>query len=187
MVAGFDVESPLVRLLRTLPLLRLIKGAARLNVVFGTFLSVLPPSPSFFKNWPQATLIRYSLPSIWNIAILLFVVYYAFAILGMNILGHLGNISKNGINDQVNFSSFGLAMLTLFRLSTLDSWPYLMFDSQKSPIGCELVRLTSKNLLDGPTTYRSLGFRRIRAAVIGIGFILLHLSWFKCIFYWIYC
>jgi hypothetical protein len=117
LVAGLNMNSPLVRLLRALPVLRLVKQVRRLRVVFDTLV--------------------FSLPSIWNVAMLLFVVYYMYAIAGMYMLGGIQSTSKNGINAQVNFSDFGMAMLTLFRVSTLDTWPYLMYDSRQSPEGTE--------------------------------------------------
>jgi hypothetical protein len=69
MVAGFQAESPLVRLLRALPVIRLVKGASRLHVVFDTLI--------------------YSLPSMTNVGILLFVVYYIYAVVGMHSMGQI--------------------------------------------------------------------------------------------------
>lgn len=115
---GFDVEHPLVRILRTLPVIRLIRQIGRLNLVFDTLL--------------------YSLPSIWNISMVLFVVYYVYAIMGVYTLGKIKLQSKAGLFEDANFSTFGMAMLTLFRLSTLDTWPFLMFDSQIQPPFCSL-------------------------------------------------
>lgn len=69
LVAGFQVESPLVRLLRALPVIRLVRGASRLRVVFDTLI--------------------YSLPSMTNVGILLFVVYFIYSVVGMQSMGKI--------------------------------------------------------------------------------------------------
>lgn len=114
--SGFALEHPLVRVVRALPLVRLIRQIERLRVVFDTLL--------------------FSLPSIWNISLLLFVVYYVYAITGVATLGRIKLQSKAGLFEDANFSNFGMALLTLFRLSTMDTWPFLMFDSQVQPPYC---------------------------------------------------
>jgi hypothetical protein len=114
--AGFGLEHPLVRVVRALPLIRLIRQIDRLRIVFDTFL--------------------FSLPSIGNISLLLFVVYYVYAIVGVFTLGNIKLQSKGGLYEDANFSHFGMALLTLFRLSTMDTWPYLMFDTQVQPPYC---------------------------------------------------
>lgn len=114
--SGLDLENPLVRIVRALPLVRLIRQIERLRIVFDTLL--------------------FSLPSIGNISLLLFVVYYVYSIIGVYTLGNIKMQSKAGLFEDANFSHFGIAMLTLFRLSTLDTWPYLMFDTQVQPPYC---------------------------------------------------
>ena len=58
----------------------------------------------------------YSLPSLNNIGMFLLLIYYIYAIAGM----HLFSTIQMGtfINDDANFSSFGLSFLTLIRCTT---------------------------------------------------------------------
>lgn len=61
-----------------------------------------------------------SLPALFNIGALLFLVMFIYAIIGMSSFGY---VKKTGaLNDVVNFETFGSSMLLLFRLSTSAGW-----------------------------------------------------------------
>ena len=61
-----------------------------------------------------------SLPAIFNIGALLFLVMYMFAIIGMS---SFGNVKINGVMDEiVNFQTFGNSFMLLLRLATSAGW-----------------------------------------------------------------
>ncbi|XP_074649873.1 sodium channel protein 1 brain-like isoform X1 [Tubulanus polymorphus] len=61
-----------------------------------------------------------SVPALFNIGALLFVVVFIFAIVGMS---SFGRVKHNGfINDLVNFETFERSVLVLFRLTTSAGW-----------------------------------------------------------------
>jgi hypothetical protein len=71
-------------------------------------------------------ILGYSLPAVLNILSLLLLIYFIYAILGV----YLFNSVKSGqiIDDYTNFSNFGLAVITLLRISTGEDWPSIMYD-----------------------------------------------------------
>ena len=61
-----------------------------------------------------------SLPALFNVGTLLFLVIFIYAIIGMSTFGH---VKKQGnLDDTVNFETFGRSMMLLFRLSTGAGW-----------------------------------------------------------------
>ncbi|XP_065366014.1 sodium channel protein para isoform X5 [Calliphora vicina] len=61
-----------------------------------------------------------SLPALFNICLLLFLVMFIFAIFGMSFFMHVKE--KGGINDVYNFKTFGQSMILLFQMSTSAGW-----------------------------------------------------------------
>jgi len=61
-----------------------------------------------------------SIPALFNIAILLFIFMFIFAVMGMTLFGNVRHIDS--LNDKVNFETFGRSMQLLFRLSTSAGW-----------------------------------------------------------------
>lgn len=56
-----------------------------------------------------------SLPALFNICLLLFLVMFIFAIFGMSFFMHVKK--KSGIDDVYNFETFGQSMILLFQVS----------------------------------------------------------------------
>lgn len=56
-----------------------------------------------------------SLPALFNICLLLFLVMFIFAIFGMSFFMHVK--MKGGIDDVYNFQTFGQSMILLFQVS----------------------------------------------------------------------
>ena len=82
-----------------------------------------------------------SLPAVFNVGSLLFLMFFIYAILGMNLFGTQDNeLSQQ--DPHANFLSFGASMLTLFRLSTSDSWDQILQVS-KSIHSCDLAFIGS--------------------------------------------
>ena len=68
--------------------------------------------------------IALSLPSICNLALLLFLFLCIFAILGVQLFATVAHHAA--IDDHANFESFPMAMLTLFRATTGENWNGIM-------------------------------------------------------------
>ncbi|KAL0271720.1 UNVERIFIED_CONTAM: hypothetical protein PYX00_008718 [Menopon gallinae] len=61
-----------------------------------------------------------SLPALFNICLLLFLVMFIFAIFGMSFFMHVKQ--RSGIDDVYNFQTFGQSMILLFQMSTSAGW-----------------------------------------------------------------
>ncbi|XP_059223536.1 sodium channel protein para isoform X6 [Stomoxys calcitrans] len=61
-----------------------------------------------------------SLPALFNICLLLFLVMFIFAIFGMSFFMHVKE--KSGIGPVYNFKTFGQSMILLFQMSTSAGW-----------------------------------------------------------------
>jgi hypothetical protein len=97
--ASFNV----LRLCRIGRVLRLINKAKTLRTLFLTLM--------------------YSLPSLWNIGLLLLVVHFVYAVVGMHLFKLKGDTSDWDIESyQASFQDFTLAFGTLFRISSGDGW-----------------------------------------------------------------
>lgn len=76
-----------------------------------------------------------SLPALFNIGALLFLVMFIYAIIGMSSFGY---VKKTGaLNDVVNFETFGNSMLLLFRLSTSAGWNDVLEPLLIQPPDCD--------------------------------------------------
>lgn len=87
-----------VRLARILRVLRLVTTVPRLQVIVGALLK--------------------SLPSMGYVAILLFLHFYIYAVMGVFFFRE---------NDPSHFGNLGLALITLFRVVTLEDWTDVMY------------------------------------------------------------
>ena len=61
-----------------------------------------------------------SLPALFNIGLLLFLVMFIFAIFGMSFFMNVKHLY--GIDDMFNFETFGQSMIILFQVSTSAGW-----------------------------------------------------------------
>lgn len=68
-----------------------------------------------------------SLPALFNICLLLFLIMFIFAIFGMSFFMNVKH--RKGIDDVFNFETFGHSMILLFQMSTSAGW-----DSVLDPI-----------------------------------------------------
>ncbi len=64
---------------------------------------------------------RRSLPAVGNIACVLLLFMYTYAVFGMNMWGNVKRTDK-GITRHANFVAFPTAMLTEFRMITGENW-----------------------------------------------------------------
>uniref|UniRef100_UPI00358E9D2A sodium channel protein type 3 subunit alpha-like n=1 Tax=Myxine glutinosa TaxID=7769 RepID=UPI00358E9D2A len=93
-----------LRLCRIGRILRLIRGAQGIRTLLFALLM--------------------SLPALFNIGLLLFLIMYIFSIFGMAQFGFLRH--TKGINDMYNFETFSGSMLCLFQITTSAGWDGLL-------------------------------------------------------------
>ncbi|XP_032822016.2 sodium channel protein type 2 subunit alpha isoform X1 [Petromyzon marinus] len=113
---NFFFEPTLIRVVRLARIgrvLRLVRGAQGIRTLLLALLM--------------------SLPALFNIGLLLFLVMYIFSIFGMSNFGYLQH--KAGINDMFNFETFGGAMLCLFQITTSAGWDGLL--APTFPLNCD--------------------------------------------------
>lgn len=102
-----------LRLGRTLRLFRVIRFSSHLKRLCLTFY--------------------YSLPSLKNIGMFLLLIYYVYAVGGMHLFSTLP--FGTFINEDANFSSFGLSLLTLVRCTAGEDWNGLMHEADGAAAG----------------------------------------------------
>ncbi|XP_009888776.1 PREDICTED: sodium channel protein type 5 subunit alpha-like [Charadrius vociferus] len=75
-----------------------------------------------------------SLPALFNIGLLLFLVMFIYAIVGMTNFACLG--WEGGIDNLFNFQTFDSSMLCLFQITTSAGWDGLLVPLLKTPVSC---------------------------------------------------
>ncbi|XP_056444692.1 sodium channel, voltage-gated, type I like, alpha b isoform X2 [Gadus chalcogrammus] len=93
-----------IRLARIGRILRLIKGAKGIRTLLFALMM--------------------SLPALFNIGLLLFLVMFIYAIFGMSNFAYVKH--ESGINDMFNFETFGNSMICLFQITTSGGWDTLL-------------------------------------------------------------
>ncbi|XP_068264417.1 sodium channel protein type 2 subunit alpha-like isoform X2 [Nyctibius grandis] len=93
-----------IRLARIGRILRLIKGAKGIRTLLFALMM--------------------SLPALFNIGLLLFLVMFIYAIFGMSNFAYVKK--EDGIDDMFNFETFGNSMLCLFQITTSAGWNSLL-------------------------------------------------------------
>jgi hypothetical protein len=96
----------LLRIFRIARAFRLIKRAKGLRTLLNTLI--------------------FSLPALTNVGSVLFLFFFIFAVMGMNLFGRIK--TADFVNRQANFEDFPAAILVLFRMATGESWNGIMHD-----------------------------------------------------------
>ncbi|XP_076324997.1 sodium channel protein para-like isoform X5 [Tachypleus tridentatus] len=107
LIAEYFVSPTLLRVVRVVKVgrvLRLVKGARGIR----TLLFAL----------------AMSLPALFNICLLLFLVMFIFAIFGMSFFMNVKH--RYGVDDNFNFETFGQSMIILFQISTSAGWDVIL-------------------------------------------------------------
>ncbi len=66
-----------------------------------------------------------SLPALFNIAMLLTLIMFIYAIFGMTLFGHVKE--RDALDDITNFRTFFSSMVLLFRLTTSAGWNDILY------------------------------------------------------------
>lgn len=106
---GINSAVKIVRTFRVARILKLIKRFKELQRILMTFIDAIP--------------------SLLNVGGLLFLFLYIYAVIGVYFFSTV-KLQEN-LNAKANFQTFGVSMLTLFRISTGESWHALMQDCAK--------------------------------------------------------
>ncbi|XP_024922114.1 LOW QUALITY PROTEIN: sodium channel protein type 4 subunit alpha B-like [Cynoglossus semilaevis] len=78
-----------------------------------------------------------SMPALFNIGLLLFLVMFIYAIFGMANFAYVKK--QDGIDDMFNFETFGNSMICLFQISTSAGWDNLLSPIlSSSPVECDV-------------------------------------------------
>nr|QBP05223.1 voltage-gated sodium channel 1b [Petromyzon marinus] len=77
-----------------------------------------------------------SLPALFNIGLLLFLVMFIFSIFAMSNFAYVRR--ESGIDDMFNFETFGNSMICLFMITTSAGWDGLLNPILNSPPDCDL-------------------------------------------------
>ncbi|XP_050730127.1 sodium channel protein 60E-like isoform X4 [Eriocheir sinensis] len=84
-----------------------------------------------------------SLPALFNIGALLFLITFIYAIIGMAVFGHVQR--KGALDDLVNFETFGNSMMLLFRLITSAGWNDVLDPLMAQPPDCDMEYMNQPN------------------------------------------
>ncbi|TTO63388.1 Sodium channel protein type 4 subunit alpha B [Bagarius yarrelli] len=103
-----------IRLARIGRILRLIKGAKGIRTLLFALMM--------------------SLPALFNIGLLLFLVMFIFSIFGMSNFAYVKR--EIGIDDMYNFETFGNSMIILFMITTSAGWDGLLAPILNYPPDC---------------------------------------------------
>jgi hypothetical protein len=107
--------SSIISLLRIGRLVRLVRLVKSLRLIVNSIVTALP--------------------GILNTGGLLLLLYFVYAVIGMNLYGLIG--FQGELNEHANFRSLGNSMLLLFRFSTGENWNGFMWDLLEARPRCD--------------------------------------------------
>ncbi|XP_036392034.1 sodium channel protein type 4 subunit alpha B-like [Megalops cyprinoides] len=79
--------------------------------------------------------LRMSLPALFNLGLLLFIIMFVYSVFGMWNFAYVGRMA--GIDDMFNFETFGSSMLCMFQITTLAGWDGILFPLLNTPPDCD--------------------------------------------------
>uniref|UniRef100_A0A8C9BNY1 Calcium voltage-gated channel subunit alpha1 H n=1 Tax=Phocoena sinus TaxID=42100 RepID=A0A8C9BNY1_PHOSS len=115
MNAALPINPTIIRIMRVLRIarvLKLLKMATGMRALLDTVVQALP--------------------QVGNLGLLFMLLFFIYAALGVELFGRLECGEDNpceGLSRHATFSNFGMAFLTLFRVSTGDNWNGIMKDT----------------------------------------------------------
>ncbi|KAJ8400902.1 hypothetical protein AAFF_G00392560 [Aldrovandia affinis] len=124
-----------IRLARIGRILRLIKGAKGIRTLLFALMM--------------------SLPALFNIGLLLFLVMFIFSIFGMSNFAYVKR--EAGIDDLYNFETFGNSMICLFMITTSAGWDGLLLPILNRPPDCSLDKENPGTSVKGDCGNPSVG------------------------------
>uniref|UniRef100_A0A8C1WBL3 Voltage-dependent T-type calcium channel subunit alpha n=1 Tax=Cyprinus carpio TaxID=7962 RepID=A0A8C1WBL3_CYPCA len=113
--ASLPINPTIIRIMRVLRIARVLK-----------LLKMATGMRSLLDTVVQA------LPQVGNLGLLFMLLFFIYAALGVELFGKLECAEENpceGLSRHATFQNFGMAFLTLFRISTGDNWNGIMKDT----------------------------------------------------------
>uniref|UniRef100_A0A8K9UC73 Voltage-dependent T-type calcium channel subunit alpha n=1 Tax=Oncorhynchus mykiss TaxID=8022 RepID=A0A8K9UC73_ONCMY len=113
--ASLPINPTIIRIMRVLRIarvLKLLKMATGMRALLDTVVQALP--------------------QVGNLGLLFMLLFFIYAALGVELFGKLECSEENpceGLSRHATFQNFGMAFLTLFRVSTGDNWNGIMKDT----------------------------------------------------------
>uniref|UniRef100_A0A8C1CIR7 Voltage-dependent T-type calcium channel subunit alpha n=1 Tax=Cyprinus carpio carpio TaxID=630221 RepID=A0A8C1CIR7_CYPCA len=110
--ASLPINPTIIRIMRVLRIARVLK-----------LLKMATGMRSLLDTVVQA------LPQVGNLGLLFMLLFFIYAALGVELFGKLECAEENpceGLSRHATFQNFGMAFLTLFRISTGDNWNGIM-------------------------------------------------------------
>ncbi|XP_047658687.1 voltage-dependent T-type calcium channel subunit alpha-1H [Tachysurus fulvidraco] len=113
--ASLPINPTIIRIMRVLRIarvLKLLKMATGMRALLDTVVQALP--------------------QVGNLGLLFMLLFFIYAALGVELFGKLECSDENpceGLSRHATFENFGMAFLTLFRVSTGDNWNGIMKDT----------------------------------------------------------
>jgi len=102
-------DTSIIRAIRVARIFRLLKKAKTLNKILNLFIDTIKP--------------------VINIGVLYLVLLFIYAIIGMNVFSHLKY--QKIISEKWNFENFPNAFFLLLRITTGESWNFIMHECIK--------------------------------------------------------
>ncbi|XP_023319162.1 voltage-dependent calcium channel type A subunit alpha-1 isoform X5 [Trichogramma pretiosum] len=119
-----------LRLFRAARLIKLLRQGYTIRILLWTFVQS-------FKALPY-------------VCLLIAMLFFIYAIIGMQVFGNIALVEKNSINKHNNFQSFIQGLMLLFRCATGEAWPNIMLaciaDQQCDPRSKEAGDKCGSNL-----------------------------------------
>ncbi|EFN73328.1 Voltage-dependent L-type calcium channel subunit alpha-1C [Camponotus floridanus] len=100
-----------LRLFRAARLIKLLRQGYTIRILLWTFVQS-------FKALPY-------------VCLLIAMLFFIYAIIGMQVFGNISNDPETAIDDHNNFQSFFAGLMLLFRCATGEAWPNIMLDCVK--------------------------------------------------------
>ncbi|KAM9744886.1 voltage-dependent T-type calcium channel subunit alpha-1H isoform 2-T2 [Menidia menidia] len=128
MKAALPINPTIIRIMRVLRIarvLKLLKMAKGMRALLDTVMQALP--------------------QVGNLGLLFMLLFFIYAALGVELFGKLECNDNNpceGLSRHATFENFGMAFLTLFRVSTGDNWNGIMKDTLRECLPSERHCLT---------------------------------------------
>ncbi|XP_031165476.1 voltage-dependent T-type calcium channel subunit alpha-1H-like [Sander lucioperca] len=128
MNASLPINPTIIRIMRVLRItrvLKLLKMATGMRALLDTVMQALP--------------------QVGNLGLLFMLLFFIYAALGVELFGKLECSDENpceGLSRHATFDNFGMAFLTLFRVSTGDNWNGIMKDTLRECLPQERHCLT---------------------------------------------
>ncbi|XP_062972526.1 sodium channel protein type 2 subunit alpha-like isoform X15 [Elgaria multicarinata webbii] len=124
-----------IRLARIGRILRLIKGAKGIRTLLFALMM--------------------SLPALFNIGLLLFLVMFIYAIFGMSQFAYVKK--EGGIDDMFNFETFANSMICLFMITTSAGWDGLLLPILNTEPDCDPKKVHAGSSAEGDCGNPSVG------------------------------